>query len=386
MSRLPEVGLGRLEDDDREVSAVSNDPDPAKRERARAALDVGAPHRQERSGHEGGPACLAFSHDGATLASGAGCSDSDTFRFSASARSTLATNPARSPPAARRSAVEGSFDGGGELIRLGRHRFSVNRQDLDLTLIPHDGRLCLHLTGTDYLEPIDDPSWSDAMYYAVECLDYAFAGETPEEKAEEKAAAPAGNFSDSLLADLDSFGQREDEERKAREEADAAKKKAEQQARADAERRAGLVRGAQQRPSIAPRRPFLQNINRRVEPDGDCPLVQQLARARIDKGAEGFTVQTPRAKVVDYGTEFGIDVNGMGSTDVVVFKGQVGVEYTSKGGERLAVLQRLRMGQGIRVDEVGTVSRIVAITSSSFPGRVRPQTPVRSSSAATRRR
>jgi pimeloyl-ACP methyl ester carboxylesterase len=30
-------------------------------------------------------------------------------------------------------------------------------------------------------EPIDDPSWSDAMYYGVECLDYAYPGDTPEE-------------------------------------------------------------------------------------------------------------------------------------------------------------------------------------------------------------
>lgn len=34
------------------------------------------------------------------------------------------------------------------------------------------------------LQPIDDPSWSDAMYYAVECLDYSFEGETPEEKVQ----------------------------------------------------------------------------------------------------------------------------------------------------------------------------------------------------------
>jgi hypothetical protein len=30
-------------------------------------------------------------------------------------------------------------------------------------------------------EAIEDPSWSDAMYYGVECLDYAYPGETPEE-------------------------------------------------------------------------------------------------------------------------------------------------------------------------------------------------------------
>ncbi len=36
------------------------------------------------------------------------------------------------------------------------------------------------------LEPLDesiieDPSWSDAIYYSVECLDYGFAGDTPED-------------------------------------------------------------------------------------------------------------------------------------------------------------------------------------------------------------
>lgn len=30
-------------------------------------------------------------------------------------------------------------------------------------------------------EPIEDPSWSDAMYYGVECLDYAYPGETAED-------------------------------------------------------------------------------------------------------------------------------------------------------------------------------------------------------------
>lgn len=105
-------------------------------------------------------------------------------------------------------------------------------------------------------------------------------------------------------------------------------------------------------------------------------LIRGQLKARVEKGAEGFAVQTPRAKVVDYGTVFGIGVNGLGSTDVVVFQGQVDVQYTTKDGDRLAVLQRLRMGQGIRVDEVGTVSRIVAITSSSFPGGGSFQAPV----------
>ncbi len=42
------------------------------------------------------------------------------------------------------------------------------------------------------LEPIDDPSWSDAMYYAVECLDYSFEGETSEDKVEAIIAGADG--------------------------------------------------------------------------------------------------------------------------------------------------------------------------------------------------
>ena len=41
-------------------------------------------------------------------------------------------------------------------------------------------------------EAIDDPTWSDAMYYAVECLDYAYPGETPEARGEHIADGADG--------------------------------------------------------------------------------------------------------------------------------------------------------------------------------------------------
>ncbi len=47
------------------------------------------------------------------------------------------------------------FEGGGSVIKLGRHRFSVNTQPLDLTILPRGDRLALHLTGTDFMEPIE---------------------------------------------------------------------------------------------------------------------------------------------------------------------------------------------------------------------------------------
>ncbi|MBD2795754.1 DNA repair ATPase [Xenorhabdus sp. 18] len=50
------------------------------------------------------------------------------------------------------------YEDGGNVIKLGpRHRFSVNTQELDLTILPRGDHLYLHLTGTDYQEPIDNP-------------------------------------------------------------------------------------------------------------------------------------------------------------------------------------------------------------------------------------
>ncbi|MBF6024476.1 DNA repair ATPase [Lysobacter niastensis] len=46
------------------------------------------------------------------------------------------------------------FEDGGNVIKLGRHRFSVNTQPLDLTILPRGDELAVHLTGTDFMEPI----------------------------------------------------------------------------------------------------------------------------------------------------------------------------------------------------------------------------------------
>ena len=47
------------------------------------------------------------------------------------------------------------FEEGGNVIKLGpRHKFSVNTQELDLTIIPRESELNIHLTGTDYFEPV----------------------------------------------------------------------------------------------------------------------------------------------------------------------------------------------------------------------------------------
>ena len=101
-------------------------------------------------------------------------------------------------------------------------------------------------------------------------------------------------------------------------------------------------------------------------------------KAHVGKGAEGFTVETPRTTVVDLGTDFGVDVSRHGSTDVVVFNGAV--DLHSEGINGLNALQRLSAGEGVRVSGEGTASRIVSILDSQFSmgeaRRGRDRTPV----------
>ncbi|MFF4603156.1 DNA repair ATPase [Streptomyces sp. NPDC001339] len=53
----------------------------------------------------------------------------------------------------------------GRTIRLGRHRFAVNTQPLDLTLVPHNDGLAFALAGTDYRAPVTDPDFAATRPY-----------------------------------------------------------------------------------------------------------------------------------------------------------------------------------------------------------------------------
>jgi len=86
------------------------------------------------------------------------------------------------------------FEDGDNLIKLGTHRFTVNTQELDLTIVPGDDGMALHLTGTDFYETVDDAAflatrdfWSQhlvsetpdvyrAEYLAFSLLDGALRG------------------------------------------------------------------------------------------------------------------------------------------------------------------------------------------------------------------
>jgi hypothetical protein len=51
------------------------------------------------------------------------------------------------------------FVDGRNVLRFGKHEFSVNTQPLELTIIPHDDGMAFHLAGTKFFEPITDPAF-----------------------------------------------------------------------------------------------------------------------------------------------------------------------------------------------------------------------------------
>lgn len=53
------------------------------------------------------------------------------------------------------------FAGGSGAIQLGRHQFLINTQELELTIVQRGDAMCLHITGTNFFEPIDDPVFAE---------------------------------------------------------------------------------------------------------------------------------------------------------------------------------------------------------------------------------
>ncbi len=52
------------------------------------------------------------------------------------------------------------YEDGANVIKFGRHRFSVNTQPLELTMVPRDDGMAFHLSGTGFYEAIADEAFS----------------------------------------------------------------------------------------------------------------------------------------------------------------------------------------------------------------------------------
>lgn len=85
------------------------------------------------------------------------------------------------------------YTDGGEAIQLGRHRFAVNTQPVDLTLVPVDGRMAVAITGTDYRAPVRDETFEVTRPF----WDQPLISESPEVYRAEHLAA-------SILAEEES--------------------------------------------------------------------------------------------------------------------------------------------------------------------------------------
>lgn len=46
------------------------------------------------------------------------------------------------------------YSEGGNVLKFGRHSFSVNTQELEMSIVPNDGEMCYHLSGTAFFEPV----------------------------------------------------------------------------------------------------------------------------------------------------------------------------------------------------------------------------------------
>ncbi len=90
------------------------------------------------------------------------------------------------------------FVDGKAIIKFGKHRFSVNEQELELSIVPREGEMCFHLSGTNFFEPVKDEAflatesvWDQEVIsetnevYRAEWLAYQFLREGGDETLEE---------------------------------------------------------------------------------------------------------------------------------------------------------------------------------------------------------
>lgn len=98
--------------------------------------------------------------------------------------------------------------------------------------------------------------------------------------------------------------------------------------------------------------------------------------ADVAEGDEGFRVDTPTATVVDLSTSFGVSISDEEETNVVVFDGGIDLHLGGResadnepmGHSKLNTAPRyMTAGDGVLIDPLGGISRLVAFNRASFP-------------------
>jgi len=91
--------------------------------------------------------------------------------------------------------------------------------------------------------------------------------------------------------------------------------------------------------------------------------------AHVPVSGIGFTVDTPTAQIVDYGTEFGVHADGRAQTQVHVYQGEVRAAARVQG-EVVGELIPLEQGQAAAIDAGGQAAARIAFDASGFERRV----------------
>jgi len=110
-----------------------------------------------------------------------------------------------------------------------------------------------------------------------------------------------------------------------------------------------------------------------LESRGSVRLYYGRLTARVSDEAIGFTVRTPASNVVDLGTEFAVEVERSGATEIHVLDGEVEFRDPAMkaGSGRL-----LRSGQAVRFDEArGMKPRSVALSAKPLDQILREAKP-----------
>ncbi|MEO1654490.1 MAG: AAA family ATPase, partial [Bacteroidota bacterium] len=115
------------------------------------------------------------------------------------------------------------FVGGEDVIKFGRHHFSVNVQNLDLTILQRDENMYYHLTGTNFFQEIESDDflatrevWSqevlseNTLVYRAEYLAYKIYQEATSHVAHNGKSN--GQSSEKLIPDISRLAEIEEEE------------------------------------------------------------------------------------------------------------------------------------------------------------------------------
>lgn len=68
------------------------------------------------------------------------------------------------------------FEDGENLVKLGRHKFNLNTEPMEMSLVPRDGGMAYHITGTDYFEKVSDDQFAATKTFWSQ----EFISETPD--------------------------------------------------------------------------------------------------------------------------------------------------------------------------------------------------------------